>query len=220
MPSDMPALYRALTPKLKKLGFQKRGRQYVLLSGDAALGVAADFLGGVYPVFYVIPLLLPAEHPYLTYGNRLSAMFPEERLRQLNRSSTDRDIELWAQEMTEILRTEILPFFQGVSAPEGMLRFLEGDEKTRKHCFFCPPWEILRLRIGIYIRLKDREKAKSLLGEYRQSILRDAPFTQSVKQTRLEEAAAAEQLLAQPEEEIDRRLAEIRVRVLRNCFKM
>lgn len=220
MPPVMPKIYKALSPKLKILGFRKLGRQYVLLSGEAALCIGVEAPGGVYPAFWVTPLLLPAEHPYLTYGNRLNELFPRDRLRLLSGAYTDQDVEFWAQEVAVIIRREILPFFQRISTPEGMLRFLEGDERTRKRFFFCPPWEIQRLRIGIYTRLKDREKAKTLLKEYRQSILRETSFTEIVKGKRLEEAAAAEQLLAQPDEEIDRCMAEIHAQVLKHCFRL
>lgn len=221
MPSVMQEVNKALTPMLRELGFQKKGKHFIRLTEDFAFCVGAECPGsGVYPVFYVIPLFIPTEYPYLTYGNRLNALFPNVKSLVLGKNATEQDINDLAVMVAALVKSDILPFFESVAKPEQMERFLEGEASERTRWLYCPPYEILRLRLYISLKRNQREQVEILLTKYRESILQDAPFTESVKQMRLEEAARVERLLHEDVEKIDQFLSDTRKQVLQNCFKV
>ena len=135
-----------LAPFFRSHGFKRKSNRFFKIINNVAFCIELDRPGGLYVQSYIIPLYMPHDFRCFTYGERLQEFkkcpVPDEH---------------WLTERTEcneyVAKTikccekYILPFYNRISTPQGLLDFLDEDIKSIHEYFFTGPMQILELKV-------------------------------------------------------------------------
>ena len=67
--------------------------------------------GLVYATFFVMPLYIPAQNRYYTYGNRFHAL-RRSILLPLSKDASDDELTVWCEQLRKDLGKFVFPFLQ------------------------------------------------------------------------------------------------------------
>lgn len=163
-----------LNPFLQKEGFRKRGNFFFKIRNDLAFCIYLEQPTGlVHSGFCVMPLYLPAECRYLTYGTRLEAFSPCP----VGPLPVDGDAVQWAERFRFALAEFIFPFFDSISNPQDLERFLNGKNKKIRTYFFCSDLDLYRLRLYTKCYLGQWNELSALLAKS-EAVLKKSPHIQ------------------------------------------
>lgn len=82
-----------IRPYMKEKGIAYSKKCYYSVLNDIAFCVQFDAPGGlVYATFFIMPLYIPSQHRYYTYGNRINTL-PSSKLPLLSKSASDEEIQ-------------------------------------------------------------------------------------------------------------------------------
>ena len=156
--------------QLHAAGFARKGAWFFREESGLAQCVCFERPGAiVYPTYCIIPLYMPCETRYFTYGRRISeiSQYPDgERID--------------AARLSNALRDEIFPFFESVRTPALLLRRLQTAQAVPRF-FFCPPVRLAQLKMYTALLLADRALFRKAADET-ERLLRDTQgFTSAVK---------------------------------------
>ena len=161
----------------------------------------------IYATFFVMPLYIPCEHRYYTYGKRISA------LPLLPRDASDKEIEKWCEALCEELENRVFPFFLRVATPEQLV-----DAVEEKRYLLCPAVYIFRLKLFSYLYIGDFSKLLPVLDEYPR-VLRSTTFlTETVRGHYMREAENVRRLMQRGEQECHTFCAEKIEYTVHKCF--
>lgn len=204
-----------IRPGMKEKGFQFSKKCFYRISNDIAYCVQFEKPGGLaYVTFYVMPLYLPCENRYFTYGNRM------DRCRQfhfapLSDSAQDAEIANWCDALWDCLERFVFPFFSQIATPCDLMNRMEREKILY---FACPKVDLYRLLMFSYFYAGKMEKFSKTVEAYR-SILQSSTFlTENVRNMYFSEADALERLAisgSQPCQDFCRSTIE---KTLQNCF--
>ena len=159
---------------MQEWGFRKRGNFFFKIKNDLAFCVYLEQPTGlVYSGFCVMPLYLPAESRYLTYGDRLNAFSPCP----VGPLPVDGDAAQWAEQLRFALAEYIFPFFDSIANPQALDLFLNEKNKKIRTYFFCPDLDLYRLRLYTKRYLRQWDELSSLLAKS-EAVLQKSPHVQ------------------------------------------
>ena len=214
-------LYKVLNPYFKGLGFRKYGSCFYKIENDIAFCFTPEFVSHVRVWCYILPLYMPFDIKYLTYGQYIE--FVHRELQDLictQEEVSDKQASVWMERIARVIEKEVFPLFERISSPELLLHYcsLPGYEHSSYLRLPHRSQKLYRLQGYTALYLGEKEIAQKAIESYRESTL-SSPNTLSVYIERdLAEAAEMEKMLLSPDDERARRLQEICAKTLYNCF--
>lgn len=163
---------------MKSRGFSFSKRNFYYIANDIAYCIGLDTPSGImYVTVYVVPLYIPCENRYYTYGKRIhsSDLFP------LRSDSDVWAIDEWCTSLCEYLEENVFPFFKTISTPEKLAEYIEQPQYAVTARFSCPEVHIERMKMFTYLYMNDLPKVRKTTDYYRESLLRNTFFTDSVR---------------------------------------
>lgn len=200
-------------------GFKKKNTHFFRIENDLAFCLELNKPGGLlYVTFCVIPLYIPSNVRYYTYGNRLNnSTF--HRLPVLQSGCTDEDLEDWVRHLFTLLDQDIFPFFHRISSPDALLDYLDEEMSLIRPFFFCSDLDLERLRLFTCAHLCRSDRIPDLAEGFRAVLKTDTLFSPALIQGFEAESRILEALSSLPEEEIRRHFRQITADTLSACFR-
>lgn len=179
-----------IRPYMKEKGYTYSKKCYYSVLNNIAFCVQFDAPGGlVYATFFIMPLYIPSQHRYYTYGNRINTL-PSSKLPLLSKSAPDEEITKWCTSLCAELDTRVFPFFQKITTTKQLVSTLESNPY-----FSCPAVFVARLKLFTYLYTENLEKLSNVIQEF-PKILKESTFlAKSVCDRYYEEVTQVESLL-------------------------
>lgn len=197
-----------IRPYMKNHDYQFSKKCFYRIQNDIACCVQFDMPSNlIYATFFVMPLYIPCEHRYYTYGNRISA------LPLLPRDASDEKIEKWCEALCGELENKIFPFFQRAATPEQLV-----DAVEEKRYLLCPAVYISRLKLFSYLYMEDFAKLLLVLDEYPHVLRNNTFLTESVRGNYMQEAQNVRQLIQKGKQECRAFCTETIESTIHKCF--
>lgn len=193
---------------MKNHDYQFSKKCFYRIQNDIAYCIQFDMPSSlIYATFFVMPLYIPCEYRYYTYGNRVSALLP------LSQNASDEEIGKWCEALCGELENRVFPFFQRAATPEQLV-----DAVEEKRYMLCPAVYISRLELFSYLYIGDFSKLLPVLDEYPR-ILRSTTFlTETVRRALYAEAENVRRLMQRGEQECHTFCAETIEYTMHKCF--
>lgn len=118
-----------IQPFLLEKGFKRRGYMFYRIRDNIAQLVSFDKASFIYCTCCIMPLYIPNDFIYYTYGSRMEA-----RLRADDCADAEKMHE-WTEQLANELEEKALPFFSVTDNPTKLLRLSSGAKKF----MHCPP---------------------------------------------------------------------------------
>lgn len=193
---------KRISPYMKAKGFMLSGKNFFYISNDIAYCVALDVPGGLlYTTAYVMPLYMPCETRYYTYGRRLNAQ-NHAMLPPLKKDADLDSICEWCDAFCRYVDEEVLSFYGQIGSPYALIEYAQNACNSFSNFFSCPPVFFERLKMFTYLYLRDFQKTNKAIDCYRNLLDTSAFLTSSACQKYLDEAAAVQALTCGNEQEI------------------
>lgn len=197
---------------MKANGFALKKGVFYRIENDMAFCVNLEMpTGTVYSNCFVLPLYVPTEFCYMTYGTRLTVGTAER----------DGDAENAAElagEWMSMLSDDIFPHFQTITSPGVFFDQVRHRALFAPHECRIPDVFVQRLRLATAFYEKRYSEIPEICGEYRK-VLADAPYlTSGCKKIYLDEVRLFQNTLALSDPEKENRMAEIIRKTGRACF--
>lgn len=161
---------RSITPHMRSSGFVLSGKSYYRIVNDVAYCIGFDMPGGLlYVTAYIMPLYIPCESKYYTYGNRLNAI-QNIKLPVLNKSDDETAINTWCRMLREHIDRHIFPFFEEVGSPQKLMAYVDSHTRALSEYVACHDVYIWRLKLYTYLFTGDYAKASRAIACYRKML--------------------------------------------------
>ncbi len=171
---DKKKIVPAFAPFFKEHGYKKKGNTFFKIENDIAFCILFQRpTSFVYVHYYILPLYIPTDYHYLTYGDRLEShsVYPvpsydisEEDndslsiMRRIKDSlpgvmwnePKKMDFTEWMEQVQKCLAEDIFPFFESVNSPEKLLRFLREDVREKQKYMPCLGDEYQNSRLAAF----------------------------------------------------------------------
>jgi hypothetical protein len=135
-----------LAPFFKAHGFKRKSNRFFKIINNVAFCIELDRPGGLYVQSYIIPLYKPYDFRMFTYGNRLQD-FEKCPVPNENWLTERTECNEYVEKTLECCEKYILPFYDRISTPQGLLDFPDEDLKSIHEYFFTGPMQILELKL-------------------------------------------------------------------------
>ncbi len=191
---------KKISPYMKSRGFFLSGRTYYFIAHDIAHCIAFDMPSGLmYVTVYVMPLYIPCECRYYTYGNRLSDV-SNIKLPILSKGDEETKIDEWCDIFCQHIEERVMPYFREVGSPSKLIEYADRYSYSPNEYFACHEMHILRLKMFTYLYLHERHKVSNVTAHYR-DVLKGLSFlTDYVRQIYTDEIDEVETILQGPKE--------------------
>ena len=185
---------------MKSNGYRRKGNRYYRIQDNLTFCIYFEQPTGVlYSGFCVIPLYIPTDVWYWTYGNRLNA-FSSGALPALKVGADGTEVQDWVDGFLALLTNTIFPFFKDISGTDELNRFLCNDFKVVRRYFFCPDIDLYRLGIYTSMAEGDRDAALQLLANSDKMIEQSPHIQGYLRERYLREFYTLAAISRQPEE--------------------
>ncbi len=175
---------------MKSRGFKKRGNLYFNIKNDISFCINLEQPTGLlYCTFSVMPLYMPAQVRYFTYGNRLNS-FSLHPIPTLKKDASDIAVSNWSLQLRSALQSSVFPFFDSISDAPSLNVFLQNDLQNIGKYFFCAEIDIYRLKLYTNLVLNNTDILLEMLTDS-PGVLERSPHIQGeVKGKYIEEFSA------------------------------
>lgn len=174
---------KRIAPFMKSRGFTRSGRNYHYFANNIAFCVSFETPTGLaYATAYVMPLYIPCEFRYLSYGNRLNHI-GDIKLPLLNKDSDEDTIDAWCKLLCHSIDQYILPFFKKIETADKLLAFSDHYHFSPDSYIACNKLDILRLRMFTFLYVGDPVNTASVITCYREALGSTAYLSDRVIQT-------------------------------------
>lgn len=185
-----------ISPYMEKQGYKLSKNCFYKIQDDMALCVQFDCPGGfVYATFFVMPLYIPCQNRYYTYGNRVNSL-RHSKTQPLSADSSDDAITKWCKILCRDLETIVFLFFREIATPKQLITAVEKKRYLAGPFFSCPDVQVFRLLMFSYLYTEKFEKLSLTIADYLQIIQNSTFLTKPVRDQYSHEAEAV-QVLAQ-----------------------
>ena len=185
---------------MKSRGFSRSGQnRYYYVANNIAFCVAFETPTGLtYVTAYVMPLYIPCEFRYLTYGNRLNHI-KDIKLPLLYKDSDEDTIDAWCNLLCHSIDQYIIPFFKKIETADKLLVFSDNYRFSPESYIVCNKLEILRLRMFTFLYVGDLANTASVITHYREVLSSTSYLADRVIQMLNEEINMVVSLMQTPE---------------------
>lgn len=207
-----------MRPYMKSCGFNYSRNCFYKINHDIAYCIQFDMPSGfVYATFYVMPLYIPCQNRYYTYGKRINAL-RNSKLKPLNKDAHESEIAKWCEIISYYLDNFIFPFFEKISNPRKIVTIMEENRNLLDCYFACPDVQLYRLRLFSYLYTYEFAKIPGMIKEY-QNVVRNSSFlSASVQNYYLHEAEFVGQLIAESAQRIQDYCQKTVEETVQKCF--
>lgn len=162
---------KRIAPFMKSRGFTRLGQtRYYYIANNIAFCITFETPTGLtYVTSYVIPLYIPYEFRYLTYGNRLNDI-GDIKLPLLNKNSDEDTIDAWCKLLFNSIDQYIIPFFKTIETADKLLAFSDNYRFSPESYIVCNKLDILRLRMFTFLYVGDPVNTASVITYYREAL--------------------------------------------------
>ena len=223
---DSKDVAATLTPFFKSYGFKRKGCRFYKIENQIAFCVSMYRPKVLNPLFYVMPLYVPAGYEYLNFGKHLSYFTHGTVLRKNLYVSFGLQKEEEARNMVEenviyikkICETMLFPRFEMINSPEKLITYLNDKELAKSVLRWCCEdwlWYKMKAYTDFYLSdfttmYKDIELSKKCASK---------GLTVEVQEKLKKEFDKLTELSKAPEEERRRFVAECIDYTAEHCFK-
>lgn len=173
-----------IRPYMKESGYTYSKKCFYSVLNDVAFCVQFDAPGGfVYTTCFIMPLYIPCQNRYYTYGYRIN-------LPLLSKSATGEEIIKWSALLCDELDKSVFPLFQEITTSKRLVNILESNSY-----FSCPAISIVRLKLFTYLYTDDLERLSKTIRQYPEIMKRSTFLAKSVCDRYYEEMIRVEFLL-------------------------
>lgn len=173
--SIFKAVAKRITPYMRANGFILVGRSYYYIVNDIAHCISFDAPGGfLYVTAYIMPLFIPCDSKYYTYGNRLNVI-DGVNLPLLSKSEDGVAIDKWCSQLRQHIERKILPFFKCVDSPQKLVDYVNLSQNVPAGYLSCHKVYIWRLKMYTYLYMGKYSDVEHTIAHYR-GVLNDVAF--------------------------------------------
>ena len=216
--SILQKITKQICPYMNEQGYTLSKKCFYKIHNDIAYCLEFDMPGGlVYATFFVMPLYIPCQNRYYTYGNRVNSL-RRAKLLPLSKNASDDEVNDWCELLLHYLKKYIFPFFQKIDTPSKLVKIAETEKYLSGPYFFCPPAHIFRLQLFSYLYMEAFDKLFSLTKKYPLIIQESTYFTEAVRNSYLEENEFIVQLTQNDIQTAKAFVAKTVEDTIRNCF--
>lgn len=189
-------VHKRIAPFMKSRGFSNSGQnRYYYVANDLAFCIAFEMPSGLmYVTAYVMPLYIPCQFRYLTYGNRLNHI-RDIQLPLLDKDSDEEAIDAWCKLFCHSIDQHIIPFFKTIETEDKLLAFTENYHFSPDSYIACNALDILRLRMLTFLFVGDTANTAFVVARYREALDSTAYLSDRVRQMYFEEIDTVESLM-------------------------
>ena len=207
-----------IRPCMNKQGYNFSKKCFYKIHNDIAYCIAFDMPSGlVYATFFVMPLYIPAQNRYYTYGNRVSSL-RRSRLLPLSKIASDDELAAWCEHLCNDLEKFVFPFFQEIDTPSKLVNAIVKKKYVADRFFLCPPVQVSRLLLFSYLYIEDFDNLYLLTEKFPICIQESTYLSETVRNSYLKENNTIMQL-TQSDIQIARAFCAKTVEdTFRNCF--
>lgn len=189
-------ILKKIAPFMKSKGFLRSGYsgRFYYVANDIAYCILFEKPSiFIYVNAYIMPLYIPTEFVYLSYGARLNDLC---RLEFPTISENNPDfIEEWCAMFCKTIEDKIIPIFKQISSPERLIRELEQESPSLIWFLSCPPFFIEKLKMYTYLYLQSPVEAESAIDRYRKELSQCSYFTEKSVQQFYDQSNVVEALI-------------------------
>ena len=163
--------------------------------------------GLTYVTAYIMPLYIPCEFRYFSYGNRLNDI-GDIKLPLLNKNSDEDTIDAWCKLLCHSLDQYIIPFSRTIETADKLLAFSDNYHFSPDSYIRCSKLDILRLRMFTFLYVGDLSNAASVITRYREALGETTYLADHVIQMYFDEINTVESIM-QTQESRDEFFAQV-----------
>ena len=191
---------KRIAPFMKSRGFTRLGQtRYYYIANNIAFCITFETPTGLtYVTSYVIPLYIPYEFRYLTYGNRLNDI-GDIKLPLLNKDSDEDAIDAWCKLLCCSIDQYIIPFFKKIETADKLLAFSDTYRFSPDSYIRCSKLDILRLRMFTFLYMGDLANTASVITYYREALGETTYLADHVLQMHYDEINMVESIMQEQE---------------------
>ena len=161
---------------MKSKGFTRRGKLYYRIQDNIAYCICFESPSGkAYTWFFVMPLFIPSEYVYLSYGNRLENLC---RFPSISKDSADEELELWVHYLMHVLEEKVFPYFERIGSASSLLEYIQQEYLYICEYVCTSPCNRGKLETYLSFYLGDREAFIKAAEKYRGAIDHSSFFPQ------------------------------------------
>lgn len=181
-------IIKRIAPFMKSRGFARSGQtHYYYIANNIAFYVTFETPTGLtYVTAHIMPLYIPCEFRYLSYGNRLNDI-GDIKLPLLNKDSDEGTIDVWCKLLCHSIDQYIIPFFQKIETADKLLAFSDNYRFSPDSYIRCSKLDILRLRMFTFLYVGDLVNTASVITCYREALGGTSHLADHVLQTYYDE---------------------------------
>ena len=168
--NNLKSVLTIISPFMSAMGFKRAGRHYFYISDNIAYCISLDAPSEiVYATAYIMPLYIPCEARYYTYGNRMNAIAGSV-LPLLYGKADCEEVNDWCEAFCGAVRDDVLCFFREISTPEKLLEYVKQAEHGPTGRFNCPEVYLERLKVYTYLFLGDLPNTEMSIFQFRKAV--------------------------------------------------
>ena len=202
--NNLQGIIKKLSPYLKSKGFLRSGRNFYYIKNDIAFCIALDAPKELlYVTAYIMPLYIPCDNRYYTYGNRLNTL-KSSPLPILKMSSDAKITDAWCETFFQYIEEIIIPFYNDINSPNKLIEYVEqkAHKSSYSFGFSSPEVFIERLKMYTHMYLNNFAEAKIAIESYNNLLMASTFLTVAVRQKYLKEIAQIEDSIRDNEQEV------------------
>lgn len=195
---------KRLSSYMKEKGFRLHNKTYYYIHNDIAYCVTFDQPSVLmYTTVHVIPLYIPTEVKYYTYGNRLNHI-SDVKLHTLRADSAQTAITDWCKQFFNSMDHFIIPFFRQVDTPQKLLSYVvQAEEGKGTGYICCSRLDLERLRLYTYLYLRDFANAEIAANSYQDVATKCTYLIPSLREKLQNEAGEIKRLILKGSKIVD-----------------
>ena len=191
---------KRIAPSMKSRGFTRSGQtRYYYVANNIAFCVTFETPTGLtYVTAYIMPLYIPCEFRYLTYGNRLNHI-KHIKLPLLNKDGDEDTIDAWCKLLCRSIDKYIIPFFRKIETADKLLAFSADYRFSPDSYIMCSKLDVLRLRMFTFLYVGDLNKTASVITRYRKALASTSYLAHHIIQMYFDEINMVESIMQEQE---------------------
>lgn len=156
----------AIAPFLKKKGFSRVNNCFFKTDNDLAYCIELEApTGTLYTTYYILPLYIPSQYRYFSYGSRLHA-HKHATVLSICSDSSDQDVATWQDAFCNDYEHILSPFFDSLTFPHGMLQLIQSDADVSQQYLACTYPEFCRLCFYTFAYIGRKKEAQKAAHAY------------------------------------------------------
>lgn len=184
---------KKIAPYMKSQGFVLSGKNFFYVSNDIAFCVALDAPCGIlYVTAYIMPLYIPCQHRYYTYGTRLNTacMLP-----LLQKKDDPEVLARWCDTLCKCIDSKIIPYYRKIENPNKLIEYIEHRADHSSIVPAVPPVFVERLKMYTYLYLGNYPQLNAAMICYHNLLTESAFLIDTVRQMHFDEISKIDMLI-------------------------